>query len=79
MFLNFLFYIGAYPINNVLVVSGGQQRDSAIKIHVSILPQTPLPSKLPHNIEQSSLCYTGGSCWLSILNIEVCTCPSQSP
>ena len=24
-----------------------------------ILPQTPLPSRLPHNIEQSSLCCTG--------------------
>ena len=26
----------------------------------SILLQTSLPSKLPHNIEQSSLCYTVG-------------------
>ena len=26
-------------------------------------------SRLPQNIEQSSLCYTVGSCWLSILNI----------
>ena len=26
-------------------------------IHVSILPQTPLPCRLPHSIEQSSLCY----------------------
>ena len=24
-------------------------------IHVSILPQTPLPSRLPHNIEQHSM------------------------
>ena len=46
-------------MNNV-VVSGRQQRDSAIHIHVSILPQTPFPSRLPHNIEQSSLCYTEG-------------------
>ena len=30
-------------INNVLIVSGEQQRDSAIYIHVPILPQTPLP------------------------------------
>ena len=42
-----------------------------------ILPQTPLPSRLPHKIEQSSLCYTVGPYWLSILNIAVCTCPSQ--
>ena len=39
-----------------MIVSGGLQRDSAIYIHVSILPQTCLPSRLPHNIEQSSLC-----------------------
>ena len=31
-------------INNVVIVSGGQQRDSAIHLYVSILPQTPLPS-----------------------------------
>ena len=27
-------------------------------IHVSTLPWTPLPSRLPHNNEQSSMCYT---------------------
>ena len=37
--------------------------------YVSILPQTPLPSRL-HNIEQSSMCYTVGPCWLFILNIS---------
>ena len=60
-------------INNIMIVSGGQRRDSVIHTHVSILPQTPLPSRLPQNIEQSSLCYTGGPCWLSISNIAVCT------
>ena len=34
---------------------GGQQRDSAMHIHICILPQTPFLSRLPHNIEQSSL------------------------
>ena len=29
-------------INDVVMVSGGQHRDSAIGTHVSILPQTPL-------------------------------------
>ena len=43
--------------SNVVIVSGEQGRDSAMHIHVSILPQIPLPSKPPHNIEQSSLCY----------------------
>ena len=27
---------------------------------------TPLPPRLPYNIEQSSLCYTVGLCWLFI-------------
>ena len=47
-FFNFLLYIGVLPVNNV-IVSGGQQRDSPICIHVSILLQTPLPSRLPRN------------------------------
>ena len=34
---------------------------------------THLPSRLPYNIEQTS-CYTVSPCWLSILNIAVCTC-----
>ena len=46
---------------------------------LSILPQTPLPSTLPHNTEQGSMCYTVGPCRLSILNIAVCTCPSPNP
>ena len=42
-----------------MIVSGRQQRDSGIHIHVSILLQTTLPSRLPHNIEQSSLYVLG--------------------
>ena len=41
--------------NNAVMVSGEQQRDSAIHIHVSILRQMTLPSRLPHNFEQSSM------------------------
>ena len=29
-FLNVSFYIRVWPVNNVVIVSGGQQRDSAI-------------------------------------------------
>ena len=54
-------------MNNVVIVSGGKQRDSAIHMNVSVLPQIPLPSRPPHNIEQDSLCYTVGPCWLSEL------------
>ena len=71
-FLTFYFIMEYSQLT--VTVSGGQQKDSAIHIHVSIVPQTPFPSGLPHNIEQSSLCYTVGPCWLSMLNIAVCTC-----
>ena len=56
-----------------------QQRDSSVHINVSILPQAPLPYRLPQDTEQSSMYYTVGLCWLSILNTAVCTCPSQTP
>ena len=56
-----------------MTVSGGQQGDSAIHILRSILPQIPFLSRLPHNTEQSSLCYTVDS-WLLTLNIAVCIC-----
>ena len=35
-------------------MSGEQQRDSAIHMHVPILPQTPLPSRLAHNIDKNN-------------------------
>ena len=60
------------------MVSGEKRRDSAIHAHVSILPYMPLPSRLPPSLGQSSLCCTVGLCWLFILNIAVCTCPSQT-
>ena len=63
----------------MLWVSGEQQKNSAVHIHVSILPQTPLPSRLPHNTEQRSLCCTVGPCWLSILNIAVRTVHPKLP
>lgn len=43
-----------------MTVSGEQQRDSAVRIPVSILPSIPLPSRQPHGVEQISLCYTVG-------------------
>ena len=52
--------------------------DAAIHVHVSILFQIPLPSSLPHNTEQSSLCYPVGPCWSPILNTAVCTYGSQT-
>ena len=45
---------------------------SAMHMHVWILPQTLFSSRLPHSTEQTSMSYTRGPCWLSILNIAVC-------
>ena len=59
----FIFY------HNAVIISGQQGRNSTTHMHVSILPQTPLPSRLPCNIEQGSLCCTVGPCWLCNLNI----------
>ena len=33
---------------------------------------------LLQDIEQSSLCYTVGPCWLSVSNIAACTCQSRT-
>ena len=57
-----------------MLVSGVQQSDSVIYIHISILYQILFPFRLSQSIEQSSLCYTVGPCWLSILNTAVYTC-----
>ena len=52
----FNFVLGySWLMNNVVIVSGEQQKDSAIHTHASILPQTPRPSRLSRNTEQSSL------------------------
>ena len=58
-------------INNVLI-SGIQQGDSVIHIHVFIF-QILFPFRLLKCIEQHSLSYTVGPCWLSILNTAVVT------
>ena len=66
-------------INSVVLVSGVKQSDSVIPIHVFILFQITFLFRLLENIEQGSLCYTVGPCWLSILNVAVCTHQSQTP
>ena len=57
----FSFCTGIWAINNVVIVE--QWRDSAICIHVSVLPQTLLPSRLPNNIEQRRMFCTVGPRW----------------
>ena len=76
--LNFLVCFGVWPINNVVIVADEQWRhpDIYIYIEVSILPNTRLPFRLPHNIEQSS------SMWVVLmLHSELQTsivCPTLS-
>ena len=74
LFIQFLFYIGADLSNTVVLVSGMRQSDSIINTHVYFLFHILFPLQLSKNMEQNSLCYTAGHCWLSILNKAVCTC-----
>lgn len=59
-FLYFYFRL-AYSRLTMLMVSGAQQSNSAVRLCICILPQAPLPSRLPYNLEHSSLCYMVGS------------------
>ena len=47
--------------------------------HISILFQLLFPYRLLQNIKYSSLCYTVGPCWLSVLHIAVWLYQSQLP
>ena len=52
-----------------------------IQLHISmyLFFLILFPCSLLQSIEPSSLYYTVGPCWLSILNIAVCICESQTP
>ena len=65
--LDNVIYIGPWQAT-VHGVTKSRTRLKQLSRHMHF-PQTPLPCRQPHNIEQYSLCYTGGPCWLSILNI----------
>ena len=78
-FLELFYFILGYSQVTTLwyfQVNGKGTQHAYTCIH---LPQTPLTSRLPHNVEQSSMCYTVDPCWLSILNTAVWTCPSHTP
>ena len=47
-------------MNNVMFLSGVQQRDSVIHIHVFVLSQTLFLFRSSQNIELNSLCYIVG-------------------
>ena len=63
-FLNFLFYIGGQPVNSVASFRCAVKWLSHTHTRVSCLPQTPLPSRLPLNTEQSSLCLYSRTLWI---------------
>ena len=75
VFLTFYFAL-VQVVNTVVIVSGEQQRVSALHIHVYILPQTPLPSGLPHSPEH--VLYSR-SLFVIHLKCSVCTYPPQTP
>ena len=62
-----------------MLVSGVQQSDLVIHIHIFLLFQILFPHKLLQNIEYSFLRYTIDPCWLSALHVVVCICQSQPP
>ena len=63
-----------------MLVSGASHRDFTYKYtHICIIFQILSPYSLLQNIEYSSLCYTVGPCWLSILFTVVCFCLHQTP
>ena len=72
-------YIGIQLICGVVLVSGIQQSDSVMHIHIFILFKIHFSYKSSQNIGQSSLCYTVGPHLSSILYILVCECSSQVP
>ena len=71
-----------------VLVSGAQQSNSVIHIHISILPQTPLLSKLSHNIEELYISFSSGPqlwpsrLWLpfcSLMECSLCVVEKRSP
>jgi len=47
---------------------------AVIQLYIYIIFQTLFPHRLLQNIKYSSLCYTVGPSWLSILYTIVCIC-----
>ena len=63
-----------------------QMYSKVIQLYIYISTHTCIYSfsnsfsfRLLHNIEQRSLCYTAGPCWLFILNTAVCACQCKTP
>ena len=70
-YLFFIIFIRVQLIYNVLV-SGVQQSDSVIRMHMFIPFYILFSYKLSQNVEQSSLCYSVGPCRSSYIQRYVC-------
>lgn len=66
-------------ICSVGLVSGEEQSESAICIHISTLIYTLFPYRPSQSTEQSSLCHAAGPYWLSVSYISLCMRQPQSP
>ena len=68
----FIYLFGVELIYNVVLVSGVQQSNSVIHMHIYILFPILFHYRLLQDIEYSSLYHTVGPCCLFILYIVVC-------
>ena len=77
-FLTFSFILAYNQLTMLWWFQGHSRATQLYKYMCPFSPKLPSPLRLPHNTEQSSLCYTVGPCWLSILNMAVCTAPAAA-
>ena len=79
IYIYICFFTGVYLTYNVVLVLGVQQSESVIHTHISILFRILFPYRPPQNMEQVSLSYTVGPCYLFILYIVVQQCVYANP
>ena len=79
IYIYIIIFIAVQLIYNVVLVSGVQQSESVMHIHIPTLFEILFPCRSLQSIEQCSLCYTVGPYQLFILYLVVCICQSQSP
>ena len=75
-FYLFIYFMGIQFLCNVVLVSIVQQSESAIYLHTSPLFQISFPFRSSQSLEYSSVCYTGGSCYLFCIQQCIYVSPS---
>lgn len=67
LYFPFVFvFTGIHLINNVVFVFGAKQLNSVLQMDASAHFWPLFPDSFFQSVESSSLCWTGGPCWLSI-------------